>query len=70
MERIESEVKQELARFGPAGAIGAVLAAPIEPPFEAACAGVWLHGQAARRLGAAFIADDLAEALTAARAPL
>jgi len=53
-----------------AGAIGALLATPTESPFESACAGVWLHGQAARRLGAAFIADDLAEALTAVRASL
>ncbi len=52
-----------------AGAIGAILAAGLEP-LDAACAGVWLHGDAARRLGAAFIADDLAEALRSARASL
>ena len=28
-------------------------------PFRAACEAVWLHGEAARRAGAAFIADDL-----------
>jgi len=50
-----------------AGAIGAMLAARLDP-IDAACAGVWLHGDAARRLGAAFIADDLAEALRSARA--
>ena len=47
--------------------IGAMLAARLDP-LDAACAGVWLHGDAARRLGAAFIADDLAEALRSARA--
>ena len=52
-----------------AGAIGAMLAAKVDP-LDAACAGVWLHGDAARRLGAAFIADDLAEALRSARAAL
>ncbi|KQN02577.1 carbohydrate kinase [Sphingomonas sp. Leaf230] len=52
-----------------AGAIGAMLAARLDP-LDAACAGVWLHGDAARRLGAAFIADDLAEALRSARASL
>jgi len=51
------------------GAISAMLAAGLEP-LEAAAAGVWLHGDAARRLGAAFIADDLAEALRSARAAL
>jgi hydroxyethylthiazole kinase-like uncharacterized protein yjeF len=28
-------------------------------PMQAACEAVWLHGEAARRAGAAFIADDL-----------
>ncbi|HEX7781333.1 MAG TPA: NAD(P)H-hydrate dehydratase [Sphingobium sp.] len=28
-------------------------------PFQAACEAVWLHGDAARRAGAAFVADDL-----------
>ncbi|TPG42914.1 NAD(P)H-hydrate dehydratase [Sphingomonas koreensis] len=52
-----------------AGAIAAMLAARLDP-LEAASAGVWLHGDAARRLGPAFIADDLARAMTAARASL
>jgi len=52
-----------------AGAIGAMLAAKLDP-LDAACAGVWLHGDAARRLGPVFIADDLAEALRSARASL
>ncbi|PTQ60923.1 hydroxyethylthiazole kinase-like uncharacterized protein yjeF/hydroxyethylthiazole kinase-like uncharacterized protein yjeF [Sphingomonas aurantiaca] len=52
-----------------AGAIGAMLAAGLDP-LDAAGAGVWLHGDAARRLGAAFIADDLADALRCARAAL
>ncbi|MBY8827808.1 NAD(P)H-hydrate dehydratase [Hephaestia mangrovi] len=52
-----------------AGTIAATLAADLDP-LEAAAAGVWLHGEAARRLGASFIADDLANALTAVRASL
>jgi hydroxyethylthiazole kinase-like uncharacterized protein yjeF len=31
--------------------------------FDAACAGVWLHGLLGERLGAGLIADDLPEAL-------
>ena len=50
-----------------AGAIAAMLAGG-RTPLDAAAAGVWLHGEAARRLGPAFIADDLATAMTGARA--
>ena len=49
-----------------AGAIGAMLAAGLDP-LAAAEAGVWLHGRAARACGKAFIADDLADALSAVR---
>ena len=35
-------------------------------PFQAACEAVWLHGEAARRAGAAFAADDLLAQLPAA----
>ena len=35
-------------------------------PFRAASEAVWLHGEAARRAGAAFVADDLITRLPAA----
>lgn len=35
-------------------------------PFRAACEAVWLHGEAARRAGPAFVADDLLDGLPAA----
>jgi hydroxyethylthiazole kinase-like uncharacterized protein yjeF len=35
-------------------------------PFRAACEAVWLHGEAARRAGPAFVADDLLRMLPAA----
>ncbi|AUW58542.1 bifunctional ADP-dependent NAD(P)H-hydrate dehydratase/NAD(P)H-hydrate epimerase [Sphingobium sp. SCG-1] len=35
-------------------------------PFHAACEAVWLHGEAARRAGAAFVADELITHLPAA----
>jgi hydroxyethylthiazole kinase-like uncharacterized protein yjeF len=41
-----------------AGAIAAMRASGLEP-FEAACAGVWLHGRAATLAGPGLIADDL-----------
>jgi NAD(P)H-hydrate repair Nnr-like enzyme with NAD(P)H-hydrate dehydratase domain len=33
------------------------------PPFDAACAAVWLHGRAAEAAGPHMIADDLAAAI-------
>lgn len=40
------------------GIIGAMLARGL-PPFEAACAAAWLHGDAGRRGGPGLIAEDL-----------
>jgi hydroxyethylthiazole kinase-like uncharacterized protein yjeF len=34
-------------------------------PFEAACIGVWMHGEAAREAGPGLIAEDLSETLPA-----
>jgi hydroxyethylthiazole kinase-like uncharacterized protein yjeF len=48
-----------------AGAIASRLAMGIEP-FEAACQGVWLHAEAARRCAAPFTAGDLARAVAGA----
>jgi len=52
-----------------AGIIAAMRARGL-PAFEAACAGVWLHGRAAEIAGPEIIADDLAEAIPKAIAAL
>ena len=52
-----------------AGMIAALRARGLEP-FEAACAGVWLHGRAAEIAGPGMIADDLAAAIPRAIADL
>ena len=48
----------------------AALRARGHASFEAACAGVWLHGRAAEIAGPAMIADDLAAAIPHALALL
>lgn len=50
-----------------AGTIASRLAAGAEP-FAAACEGVWLHGEAARRLPPAFSAGALSHAISTAYA--
>jgi ADP-dependent NAD(P)H-hydrate dehydratase / NAD(P)H-hydrate epimerase len=45
-----------------AGIIAAMRARGLEP-FDAACAGVWLHGRAAEAAGPHLIADDLVAAI-------
>jgi hydroxyethylthiazole kinase-like uncharacterized protein yjeF len=47
-----------------AGMIAGMLAQGM-PAFEAACAAVWLHGEAATAFGPGLIAEDLPEALPA-----
>lgn len=50
-----------------AGMVAALRARGMEP-FDAACAGVWLHGRSAEIAGPHMIADDLASAIPAALA--
>lgn len=45
-----------------AGIIGGLIAQGMAP-FYAACAGVWLHGEAGKQAGPVCIAEDLVEAL-------
>ncbi|MDB5518010.1 MAG: carbohydrate kinase, YjeF related protein, partial [Tardiphaga sp.] len=47
-----------------AGMIGGLLAQSV-PAFEAACIGVWMHGEAGSEAGPGLIAEDLPEVLPA-----
>jgi NAD(P)H-hydrate repair Nnr-like enzyme with NAD(P)H-hydrate dehydratase domain len=47
-----------------AGIIGGLLAQGV-PAFEAACIGVWMHGETGAEAGPGLIAEDLPEVLPA-----
>ncbi|HEY7797771.1 MAG TPA: NAD(P)H-hydrate dehydratase [Hyphomonadaceae bacterium] len=52
-----------------AGVLGGLLAQGLDP-FDAACAGAWMHGDAGRRAGPGLTAEDLDGALHATLAEL
>ncbi len=70
---INEEAPSELATAGSgdvlAGMVLGLLAQGM-PAFAAAAAAVWLHGEAARRIGPGLVAEDLVAAMPAALAAL
>ena len=65
---INSNAPVHLATAGSGDVLGGLitgLLAQAMPPFEAAAAAVWIHGELGRHLGIGLISEDLPEALPA-----
>lgn len=61
---IANDLPPWLATAGSGDVLAGLIAANLAcgaPAFEAACAGVWMHGAAARAFGPGLIAEDIAE---------
>lgn len=66
---VNTNAPPDLATGGAGDVLAGIIAGLIAqgmPPFNAACAACWLHGEAARQHGCGLVADDLIHLLPAA----